>query len=416
MGTITRNMFYQALAQIGGKGLMFFVYMLLARLLGPALYGTFGFTLTTIQIISGVFFDVGLFLIVTRELSVGNNSIFLPSIWLKVGGCILGSMLFFFLVPILRFPLVLAISLVTWAIFNSFTDFYFCVFRAKNTMHGEAITMISQRVFLLGMLSLMYVGFMPFASYSALHASGAAFCCSALFGFMVALSLKRRMLPSFTSSTKPGLMIEEVKALAEKALPLVGVSFFGFIYYKIDIVLLGILSTSEQVGFYTASYRIIEASFLIPMIITNTLYPRLSLSWVNNFEDFCWIFKKAVAGLLLVSLLVGLGIVALSTPITVTLFGRAFQPSAGILCLLAGTVVMVYPGYLMTQSLVILGKQRGYLYVTISAAIINVILNFFFIPLWQAKGAAAATIITEALVTCIAACIVFRLIKTRRPS
>ena len=68
---------------------MFFVYMLLARFLGPALYGIFGYTLTTVQIISGVLFDVGLFLIVTRELSVGNDSIFLPSIWLKMAGCLL---------------------------------------------------------------------------------------------------------------------------------------------------------------------------------------------------------------------------------------------------------------------------------------------------------------------------------------
>jgi len=74
----------------------------------------------------------------------------------------------------------------------------------------------------------------------------------------------------------------------------------------------------------------------------------------------------------------------------------------------------VYPGYLMTQSLVILGKQRAYLVATISAAIINIALNCFFIPLWQAKGAAAATIITEAAVACIAAFIIIRHMKTRR--
>ncbi len=393
---------------------MFFVYMLLARILGPALYGTFGYTLSSIQIISGVFFDLGLFLIVTKELSVGNDSIFRPVLLLKVGGCILGSMLLFLLIPILQFPLILAISLVTWAILNSFTDFYFCVFRAKNKMHGEAITMISQRVFLLGMLLLIYAGYVHSSRFSELSVSGAAFCCSALLGLVVALSLTRLMFPSLVHRKGTRTGMHEVKALAQKALPLVGVSFFGFIYYKIDIVLLGILSTSEQVGFYNASYRIVEASLLIPMIISNTLYPRLSLSWSNNFEGFCRTLKKAVAVLLLLSVLVVVGIAALSTPMVITLFGREFQPSAEILCVLAGTVVMVYPGYLMVQSLVILGKQKEYLYVTISAAVINIVLNCFLIPVWQAKGAAAATIITEASVTGIAAFIIMRHIKSRR--
>ncbi len=415
MVAIKKNMFYQALAQIGGKGLMFFVYMLLARILGPALYGVFGYTLSAVQIISGVLFDLGLLLIVTRELSVDNDSIFRPALWLKVGGCIAGGMLFLLLIPVLHFPLVLAVSLVVWAMLNSFTDFYFCVFRAKNMMHGEAATMLSQRVFLLGVLTVLYLGYRELDSeVHVLYASGAAFCCSALFGLVVAVLLTRLMLPAFPGLKGARIDAEEVKALALKTLPLVGVSFFGFIYYKIDIVLLGLLSTDEQVGFYNASYRIVEASLLIPMIITNTLYPRLSLLWTDNFQGFRRTIQKAVAALFLMSLLVWIGIAMLSTPIVITLFGREFEPSAGILGLLAGTVIMVYPGYLMTQSLVILGKQRAYLVATISAAIINIALNCFFIPLWQAKGAAAATIITEAAMACIAAFIIIRHMKTRR--
>ncbi|HPW37503.1 MAG: oligosaccharide flippase family protein [Bacteroidales bacterium] len=411
---IRKNILYQALAQVGGRGLMFFVYMLLARFLGPALYGIFGYTLTTVQIISGVLFDVGLFLIVTRELSVGNDSIFLPSIWLKMAGCLLGSVLFLILVPILGLPFILGLSLVIWAVFNSFTDFYFCVFRAKDTMHAEAITMISQRIFLLGMVLLLYMGWIPLSSSSSLHASGVVFCCSALLGFLLALMLRRLLIPPFIYATGFTSMILKAKVLMEKALPLVGVSFFGFIYYKIDIVLLGILSSSEQVGFYTASYRIIEASFLIPIVITNALYPRLSLLWADDYKGFARVFRRTILALTLVSLLAGAGIIALSQQIIDILFGWEFLPSAGILCLLAGVLFMVYPGYMLIYSLVIMGRQRGYFYISLSAAVINILLNFFFIPIWQAKGAAAATIVTEAMVTGIASLIVMRQMNNRR--
>jgi O-antigen/teichoic acid export membrane protein len=414
VSSITRNIFYQALAQVGGKGLMFFVYMLLARLLGPALYGTFGYTLTTVQIISGVFFDVGLFLIVTRELSVGNDSVFLPSLWLKAAGCLAGSVLFLFLVPILGFPLLLGVSLLAWAVFNSFTDFYFCVFRAKNAMHAEALTMIAQRVFLLGLLVLLYAGWVPHSSSRALNAGGAAFFCSGVFGFLVAVMLRRLAVPPFAHYARQQSMAGEVKDLAAKALPLVGVSFFGFIYYKIDIVLLGLLSSSEQVGFYTAAYRIVEASFLVPMIVTNALYPRLSLAWTDDFEEYAKTCRRAVLGLAAVSVLAAGCIAALSRPIVTVLFGGEFLPSAGILFLLAGVLLMVYPGYLLTQSLVILGRQRWYLSVSVSAAVLNVLLNLVFIPLWQAKGAALSTIVTEAAVTGMAAWMVMSRTSHRR--
>ena len=184
-----RKIYYiKPLLRVGGRGLVF--YMLLARFLWPALYGIFGYTLTTVQIISGVLFDVGLFLIVTRELSVGNDSIFLPSIWLKMAGCLLGSVLFLILVPILGLPFILGLSLVIWAVFNSFTDFYFCVFRAKDTMHAEAITMISQRIFLLGMVLLLYMGWIPLSS-SHHHEWG----CILLLAYGVSAAHARLLIP-----------------------------------------------------------------------------------------------------------------------------------------------------------------------------------------------------------------------------
>ena len=414
MSTIKKNIGYQTLAQVGGRGLMFFVYMLLARILGPALYGTFGYTLSTVQIVSGIFFDLGLFLIVTRELSTGNDSIFVPALWLKVCGCFAGSIILFALTLILDFPMALVTALVGWAIANSFTDFYFCVFRAKNRMYGETITMIVQRLFLLGILLMVFIGYIHVPEPSILNASGAAFFGSAFFGFVMVFLLTLYYFPSLIEYSGLVKIIQEVKALSKQALPLIGVSIFGFIYYKIDIVLLGILSTHEEVGFYSAPYRIIEASFLIPMIMMNALYPRLSILWAQDVEGFFQIFKKTVLTSIGVASVMSLGVIILAEPVIRILFGSAFSPSAGILCLLSAALIMVYPGYVMTQSLVILGKQKSYLYVSIIAAFTNIVLNCIFIPLWQAKGAAIATIFTEAMVTCVALVLIMRHVSYRR--
>ena len=115
-----------------------------------------------------------------------------------------------------------------------------------------------------------------------------------------------------------------------------------------------------------------------------------------------------------VASVVSLCIVFLANPIILILFGKEFHPSVEILCWLSAALIMVYPGYVMTQSLVILGRQKSYLYVSIIAAFTNIVLNCIFIPLWQAKGAAIATILTEAMVTFTAAVLIIRHIAYRR--
>ena len=175
MSIIKKNLTYQSITQAGSKGLMFIVYMLLARILGPTLYGTFDYTFSIIQIVGGVFIDLGLVLIVTRELSSGNTDVFLPSILLKFVGCIIGSTIIFIISISVDLSLILVSSLIGFTIFNSFTNLYICLFRSYNRMLGEAITVIIQRAVLVLILYLIYIEFFIITYDSGLSISGTAF-------------------------------------------------------------------------------------------------------------------------------------------------------------------------------------------------------------------------------------------------
>ena len=75
-----------------------------------------------------------------------------------------------------------------------------------------------------------------------------------------------------------------------------------------------------------------------------------------------------------------------------------FQGSGEVLKILALAIPIIFWGYLMTQSLVALDHNRIYLAITAFAVLLNVMLNYWFIPEYGAEGAAIATVITEALI------------------
>jgi PST family polysaccharide transporter len=185
------------------------------------------------------------------------------------------------------------------------------------------------------------------------------------------------------------------------------------VYNKIDIFLLGTISTKDQVGYYNAAYRIMEASFLIPLVITNTVFPRLSMTWIKDKLSFRKDFFKYVSILVISGILVAVLLALLSNLIIPLLYGDKFLPSVNLLFMLAFAVFFIYPGYLVTQSLVILGKSTYYFALTIFATCLNIMINLYLIPRYGALGASFATIITEAAVTLTGGIIIFKTMRNK---
>ena len=79
-------------------------------------------------------------------------------------------------------------------------------------------------------------------------------------------------------------------------------------------------------------------------------------------------------------------------------FPQEFQGSGEVLKILALAIPIIFWGYLMTQSLVALDRNRVYLTITAFAVLLNVLLNYWLIPEYGAEGAAIATVITESLI------------------
>lgn len=169
------------------------------------------------------------------------------------------------------------------------------------------------------------------------------------------------------------------------------------IFTSLDTSMLGFLSDNAQVGYYSAASKIIRMiRDLFPAVFT-VLFARLSFYVSNDdtssLEDLT---TKTLNLIFFFSLPMFTGINILMPSIVNLLCGKEFLSSittARILSLLL--IISSYSGFLGGQLLIALNKEKIYMWCMITASLTDVALNYIFIPLYGANGAAFATIITE---------------------
>lgn len=171
------------------------------------------------------------------------------------------------------------------------------------------------------------------------------------------------------------------------------------IYVTIDTIMLGILTSSDQVGFYGNSMKLIRILINVCTAIGTAMLPRLSkLKKNNNSKIFNEIINRCIKILLWITIPSMLGIILVSDNLVITLFGIDFIPSGDILKVLSLLIVIRTFSNLMLQILVCNSKDDKTSISYFTGMILNVILNFILINFFESAGAAIASVISEFII------------------
>jgi len=177
------------------------------------------------------------------------------------------------------------------------------------------------------------------------------------------------------------------------ALPLLLTSGFQLILRKTDIFLIGLLVGSEEVGIYFAALRTAQIVTFFSFAVDAVAAPEVSRLYHGESERLQETVSSLAHWYFWPTLLVGLGLVALATPI-LSLFGAAFTAGRPILIVL---VIALVFGAAMGPQLYLLnltGHERSSAYVFGLCSVLNIGLNVVGITLYGAFGAALATATT----------------------
>jgi O-antigen/teichoic acid export membrane protein len=190
----------------------------------------------------------------------------------------------------------------------------------------------------------------------------------------------------------------------------------GVLYSYLAVVLMSLVSTHQQTGFFGASFRVFVVLGGIPGLLVVSAFPLLARAARDDQERLAYALQR----LWDTSLILGVGI-ALCTAIGATLAidvvaGSGFKPSIEVLRIQAGAVLASYFVAIWGYALLSLGRYRALLVANAVALALSATLTLTLAPGHGAKGAAVATLVGECS---LAAAYAFALMRKRpdlRPS
>lgn len=171
------------------------------------------------------------------------------------------------------------------------------------------------------------------------------------------------------------------------------------IYASTDKLMLKQMLGEAAVGYYSlASSVSVSWAFVLSAII-DSLYPGIVQSYRENRFLYEQRNRQLYAAVAYAALLMSTVICLVARPMVVFLYGDAYLPAITPMRVVVWYTAFSYLGVARNAWMVCENQQRYLKYLYAGAALINIILNLVFIPLWGATGAAAASLITQMATT-----------------
>lgn len=198
------------------------------------------------------------------------------------------------------------------------------------------------------------------------------------------------VIPTFTGIKKhiiPNIML---------FIPVISIS----VYKTMDKIMLGMLSSDSQVGFYTNAESLINAPMGFIVAVGTVMLPRITNLLSNgDVEQSVKYFKKSLKLTICFSCAVAFGLIAVAPTFVPLYYGDGFNDC--IFLIQGQAFVMLFLAWsnvVRTQFLLPHRHDKQYIVSIVSGACINVILNIILIPKYQAAGALIATVFAEGAV------------------
>jgi O-antigen/teichoic acid export membrane protein len=226
---------------------------------------------------------------------------------------------------------------------------------------------------------------------------GAAFLAGNVTKVAGGLIVARRSL------SRPVFTPRALSPMLRRSIVFSAAALASFLYFRLDILLVGALRGDASVGQYAAAYRFIDALILVPGAVAYAFFP----GWAKSRGGSA---GNAVA---LLGFLGGVGVVAAlaliggAQDIVRTLLGSHYAGAGHALAILAFGVPFLYVDVIAVWIAYSRNREASVVWVGLVALAVNVALNLILIPRFDFRGAAVATVVSE-IVNFLGYCALFR--------
>jgi len=386
---ITKNTISLLVGRTVSGLLQLLLFAVIARQLGVDKFGIFTLSIT-IAGIFGTVSDFGCSNLMIREVSKDKAK----AGKYFINGTIVKAFFHFFLFSIFYLSIhylsdanynsTILLACVS-SIFAKFANFYISFFNAAEKMHFTALLSSSQSILVsIVCLSIIFTGFIDvnYIFYGHISAN--------FMMLIVSLVLIFKVISPRVFSIDLKFAFKFVKDSIPFGIFILG----GMLYFQSDTIMLSIMKNQAAVGIYQAPMRLILMLDIFPLLLSTAMYPTISRTFTRSKNEAIKFAATSLKYFFLIGLPISFGICFFSDRIVSLIFGNSFILSTQVLRILSWIFPIRICCHILGTTLSAVNKQNKRALATGLSALLNILLNLIFIPLYNYNGAALASVIT----------------------
>ena len=370
------------------KVLSYLYFLIIARSFSPTEIGLYALLITTYMFME-LTANLGLDKIVIRDMARqdehrAGTTFFLAlavrvaaAVMSFVGFAVLYAVLYpdlwvehrpeIFIVLAAVFPLVLSHNIESY-------------FTALEKMHIPALSQLVERVILLAAAGLVTISWLDFKGF--------------LLGFLAASLVRAAFLaakyPWGRLRNLYDLTANRARRLVGEAMRMAVVEAMAIVYFRIDIFMLSKMTDLESTGVYQVAYKVFEFFIALFAGFIMAIFPKISREGTQfTLMRYLWLGSFGLA-------LIAMPVIWARESV-LAMFQLDFVKGSTVLVLLMATLPLVYWNSMLANFALAVNRLGLLIRIAMVLVALNIGLNFVLIPHMSINGAAAATLVCEAI-------------------
>lgn len=393
---LIKNTFWLYSAEITSRLLHVILFFFIARTLGKEIFGVFSYVLALVSFYF-IFSDFGLSQLILRDYQQKENKeeIIKEVLAWKIIICLLVSIISFsgyFILKTKEYSTFLYFILILYFFLFSLRGYFISFFIGINKAYINFFSSLIEGT------TILFFSF----SFSIFHRSSLAIGLAYLFSSFLATSFSfyffqketRINFKEFFKNLK--LYLKNFNYYFFNGLPLVFFGLLAYIFFYTDQVIIAHYRTFEELGDYSVASKIILASSFISYIFSTAIFPFLAKisADLKKFKKYFYFFLFVNFFISLVTIY----FVFIFSPLIIVFgFGKEYLDALPLVYSLMWLLVYLGPTSFLDYILFTFNKQWLDFAITVIPAVLNFILNLFFVPSYGAYGAILASILAQFL-------------------
>lgn len=167
------------------------------------------------------------------------------------------------------------------------------------------------------------------------------------------------------------------------------------IFQNTDRIMLKFMKNEAETGLYTVAIACIGFCSFVFTAVIDSARPIILEEKERNTASYEKKMIQLYSIITCMSFAQSIFMTLLAKPIVLFLYGEQYVDAAGILAVAVWYITFAYYGSVRNIWILAEGKQKYLFGINIVGALANIVLNYFFIPVLGAVGAALASLITQ---------------------